>query len=216
MTGEVADIALMTDGPRLDQRSDEWRRSSLTATIARAQAGDKAAFEEIIAYYQRRVAWTAWRMLGNEDDARDAAQETSLRAYKYLHRFDQQRDFSGWLYRVVVNVCRDIARKRPSGRIFASLEEEMELGHTDALAASDDVEAAAIASQENRIVADALGTLSRKEREAIVLRDLEGLSTDEVARMLGTSQATVRSQISSARVKIKRYHDRLLRRRRQR
>lgn len=211
MGGEVAEIALMTDGLRLARAADP-RHASFASVIERAVAGDSTAFDEIVTCYQRRVVSTAWRVLGNEEDARDAAQEVFLRLYKHLHKYDPERDFSGWLYRVVINACWDIARKRGPGAGLSSLETERELGELDTLSGSDDLEAAAILSQQRRIIAQALDTLSTREREAIVLRDLEGLSTQEVARILGTSQATVRSQISSARTKIKQYHGRLLKR----
>src|SRR6185295_5439219 len=93
-----------------------------------------------------------------------------------------------------------------------SFESELELGNLPDGANADDVEAAAILSQEQAIIASALDTLSPKEREALVLRDLEGLSTGEVARILGSSATTVRSQICSARAKIKLYRDRYLKR----
>lgn len=76
----------------------------------------------------------------------------------------------------------------------------------------EDIEANAIKSQQRSLIAEALDTLSTKERAALVLRDLEGLSTEEVARILGSSQTTVRTQISSARAKIKQYRDRVMNR----
>ncbi|MGH9827795.1 MAG: RNA polymerase sigma factor, partial [Blastocatellia bacterium] len=112
----------------------------------------------------------------------------------------------------VINVCRDIRRKRPLST--TSYESEREIGSLDSLASSDDVEATAIESQQRRIVAQALDSLTKREKEALVLRDLEGLSTEEVARILGSSESTVRSQISSARGKIKTFKDRLLKKQR--
>ena len=188
---------------------------SLARLIERARAGDRAAFDQIMICYQRKVVSTAWRLLGNEEDARDAAQEAFLRVYRYLKNFKQGEDFGAWLHRIVVNVCRDMARKRNRSQSFASFEAEREAGEILSLRSEDDVEAAAIESQEKAIIARALETLSLKERQALVLRDLEGLTTDEVARILGSSQTTVRSQISSARAKIKRFRDRFLERRRQ-
>ncbi|HEX8089185.1 MAG TPA: RNA polymerase sigma factor, partial [Blastocatellia bacterium] len=117
---------------------------------------------------------------------------------------------SGWLYRITVNVCRDIARKRGRLDQFKSFESEREMGNLEALASSENIEAAAIQSEQQEIIAQALSTLSKRERAAIVLRDLEGLPTEEVARILGSSQTTVRSQISSARMKIKQYRDRVM------
>lgn len=213
MPGEVAEIALMTEGLRLSEPQGHAANSTLAALVQRAKRGDAGAFEEIIDCYQRKVMTTAWRMLGNQEDARDAAQEIFLRAYRYLGGFKIEQDFGGWLYRIIVNVCRDQARKRGSRQQFTSFEDEREAGTFESLASSEDVEANAIRSQQRALIAEALETLSAKERMALVLRDLEGLSTEEVARALGSTQTTVRSQISSARAKIKQYRDRVMKRR---
>lgn len=212
MPGEVADIALMTDSLGLRDISSKTAASSTAPAVERAKAGDPAAFEELIDCYQRKVLSTAWRMLGNREDARDAAQEVFLRVHKYLSGFRSDQDFAAWLYRIIVNVCRDHMRKRASHHQFASFESEREAGTLEALASSEDVEANAIKSQQRALIAEALDTLPTKERAALVLRDLEGLSTEEVARVLGSSQTTVRTQISSARAKIKQYRDRVLNR----
>jgi len=210
MPGEVADIALMTDSLGLRDSSSKIAALSPASVIARAKAGDPAAFEELIDCYQRKVLSTAWRMLGNREDAQDAAQEVFLRVHKYLNGFRSDQDFAAWLYRIIVNVCRDHIRKRASHHQFASFESEREAGTLEALVSGEDVEANAIKSQQRALIADALDTLPAKERAALVLRDLEGLSTEEVARVLGSSQTTVRTQISSARAKIKQYRDRVL------
>jgi RNA polymerase sigma-70 factor, ECF subfamily len=174
--------------------------------IVRAQAGDAWAFEQIVITHQRRIIALAWRLLGNNEDARDAAQETFLRVYKHLHKFDPAQDFSGWLYRIAVNVCRDLGRKRCSQQSWqTSFEAELAAGNLIEPASSHDTEAATMLAQEQMILLRALATLTEKERAAIVLRDLEGLSSEEVARILGSSQTTVRSQISTGRVKLKRF-----------
>jgi RNA polymerase sigma-70 factor (ECF subfamily) len=208
MACDIAEIALMMNSAELNRDAASEIDASLQLLIERAVAGDPAAFESIMNRYQQKVVSTAWRMLGNREDARDATQEAFLRAYKYLDSFKPDQDFSGWLYRIVINVCRDFARKR--GHLFTSLESERELGTVENLRSAEDVEAAAIQSQQQALIARALDTLSKKERAAIVLRDLEGLDTEEVARILGSSQSTVRAQISSARAKIKLFRDRAL------
>jgi RNA polymerase sigma-70 factor (ECF subfamily) len=145
--------------------------------------------------------------LGRVEDAEDAAQEVFLRLHKHLKRFDEARQFTPWLYRVTVNVCRDIARRRRAA--FMPLEQVTVDAGTDSL----DPEAAIGREEERHMIAEALKTLPEKERAAIVLRDIEGLPTGEVARILGSSEATVRSQVSTARLKIKRFADRFQRRR---
>src|SRR5262245_44513282 len=106
MPGEVAEIALMTDRLGLCDASPK-QASSPAPVVERAKAGDHAAFEQLIECYQRKVLSTAWRILGNQEDARDAAQEVFLRVYKYLRGFRADQDFAGWLYRIIINVCRD-------------------------------------------------------------------------------------------------------------
>lgn len=212
MTNGVAEIALMTEKPDPRIHAPEGKEPYLAPLVERARAGDTSAFEQIMICSERRVVATAWRILGDREDARDAAQEVFLRAYKYLGTFREDQNFSGWLYRITVNVCRDMARKRSHGgrERFISYEADLEEGILENLPAPDDTESRAIEAQERLIVARALSALSEKERSALVLRDMEGFSTEEVAQILGTRAATVRSQISSGRTKIKRYCERFL------
>ncbi|MEW6735643.1 MAG: RNA polymerase sigma factor [Acidobacteriota bacterium] len=190
-------------------RKEDKSLPDLPSLVARAKMGDTDAFEAILIRYQRQVLRTAIRILGNIDDARDAAQEVFLRLHKYLHNFKEEQEFLPWLYRMTVNVCRDIARKRRS-TITLSLEQQQESGALDHLSSSHNIEGDIGIAQERKIIAEAMATLSEKERAAIVLRDLEGLDTKEVARLLGSTQTTVRSQISMARLKIKKYRDKIL------
>jgi RNA polymerase sigma-70 factor (ECF subfamily) len=199
MPGEAAGIGLMPQKLKLGDAEPPMAR-----LIARAQAGEAEAFDQLMIAHQHRVVSIAWRILGSREEARDAAQEAFLRVYKHLHKFDLDRDFSGWLYRIVVNVCHDLARKR--GRQNWSEE----VGDLSNLPSGENLESAAMLAQEQAMVLRALSSLSRKERAALVLRDFEGIATEEVARILGSSPTTVRSQISSARTKIKNFRDRLL------
>lgn len=212
MTNGVAEIALMTEKLNGAAHAPEGKEPYLAPLVTRARAGDAAAFEQIMVLSERKVVATAWRILGDREDARDAAQEVFLRAYRYLGTFKEEQNFSGWLYRITVNVCRDIARKRTHGgrTAFISYEAELEEGILETMPAPDDTESRAIEAQERFIVSRALSALSEKERNALVLRDMEGFSTEEVAQILGTRAATVRSQISSGRTKIKRYCERFL------
>ena len=147
-----------------------------------------------------------WRMLGNEADARDATQEVFLRVYKYLRRYKQDQDFFAWLYGITVNVCRDAAKKRQqqSDR-FMSFHEGAGEGAFEVVAQQENADDTLIHTQQRELIARAMATLPHKERASIVLRDVEGLSTEEVARILKSSANTVRSQVSSARKKIKIY-----------
>jgi RNA polymerase sigma-70 factor (ECF subfamily) len=209
MASEVAEISLMTNSLGSSERARP-QDEALRSVLSRAASGDTAAFEDIVELYQKRVLSTAWRMLGNREDARDAAQEVFLRAYKYIAGYKLDQDFAGWLYTITINVCRDHLKKRGRPDQFASLDSELDAAELDRLPDQTDVEAGAIRAQQQALVARAIKTLTKKERAAILLRDIEGLPTDEVARILGTSQTTVRSHVSSARTKIKQFRDRLL------
>jgi RNA polymerase sigma-70 factor (ECF subfamily) len=173
-----------------------------TEWIRRARAGDGKAFAVLVERHERMVLRTGLRLLGRLDLAQDAAQETFLRLHRYLARFDESRELGPWLYRVAVNVCRDMGRRQPPARVVG-LDDVDEVESPPAGSAA--LDEAVVLAQQRRIVQAALLTLPPKEREAIVLRDIEGLETSEVARILGSSEGTVRSQISTGRLKIKRY-----------
>ncbi|MFY9620261.1 MAG: RNA polymerase sigma factor [Pyrinomonadaceae bacterium] len=192
------EMPLLGNGPTSDQ-------SSLSLLIERAANGDKAAFEQVMINSEQRVMAMTWRMLGNEADARDASQEVFLRVYKYLGRFRRDQDFFAWLYGITVNVCRDFLKKRQNHTSrFVSFGEDAGVAYEVADEHAD-AEQALVQTQQHELIGKAMGTLPFKERASIVLRDVEGLSTDEVARIMKSSATTVRSQISSARKKIRIY-----------
>jgi RNA polymerase sigma-70 factor (ECF subfamily) len=175
-----------------------------------AREGDESAFEEIMRRYSPRVFRFASRFFRQRSLVEEAAQEVFLRAYKYIAGYKRDQDFGGWIYKITVNVCRDHLKKRGRAGRFASSQSELEPGEIDRLASRTDVEAEAIRAQHQTMIARAIETLTKKERAAIVLRDIEGLPTEEVARILGTTQTTVRSHICSARTKIKQFRDRII------
>ena len=170
-----------------------------------ARTGDVAAFGHFVEFYERRVLRTALAILGNDADAQDAAQDVFLRVYRRASWLDPNRDPSPWLYKITVNVCRDIIRVRqrhasrslPSAGMRSDLPGPFErLERLERLA----------------LIRRGLARLPYKERAAIVLRDMEGLTTRETAKALGTTAATVRSQISSGRSKLRKYVHSMLRR----
>ena len=199
-------LIMMTDAAR----SGDAAADDVAELVRRSKAGDLAAFEQIIGLHERRVFQTALSLLLRAEDAQDAAQEVFLRFYKYLHRFDEARQLTPWLYRITVNVCRTINRRRRK-QAEVSLDELLAAGRIAAVAAKpeDPLEELSLL-EDRRFIVDALNRLPDKERAAIVLRDLEGISTREVARILGSSETTVRSQVSSARMKLKKSRDKLL------
>jgi RNA polymerase sigma-70 factor (ECF subfamily) len=175
--------------------------------VRRALDGDSDAFESIILRYERRVISLATKLLGRTEDAQDAAQEVFLRVYKYLHRLDLQKPIEPWLMRVTVNVARDIGRKRQL-RLNTFPESDC-VEAVPSVAECNPFEEVA-AEQQRLLLWKALNSLPEKERIAVTLRDIEGLSTSEVAEILESSESTVRSQISRARVRLKEAMDGML------
>ena len=206
----IMQAGLMEEKLLPDNISDEGT-NVFSELVERVKAGDSMAFDQIMIYSQHRVISLAWRMLGNEDDARDATQETFLRVYKYLDSYKKEQDFFAWIYRITVNVCHDIAKKQKIRKDqIISIGSEGEFGTFDFPDSRDSAEDAAILKQKREIVANAIQILPEKERAAIVLRDVEGLPTEEVARIMQSSPTTIRVQISSARKKLKLYCNRYL------
>ncbi len=178
---------------------------NLLLLIRRAAAGDRAAFEAIIRVHERRVLMTALRLLGNMDDAQDAGQDVFIWMHRYLPRFDSAKPLSPWVYRMTVNVCRDHWQRSKRNRTENLVNFEVPSEATP----HNDPHRSLRAREDRTILYRALDTLPPKERAAIVLRDIEGLSTAEVADVLESSPVTVRSQISAARLKIKKAIERM-------
>jgi len=212
MVAEMSHVFLANANDIPAPADEENRADYLTILVTRARAGDALAFERIMLATEQRVVSIAWRMLGNSDDAQDAAQEVYLRVFKYLARFRTGEDFRGWLYRITINVCHDLARRKRS--VMTTQFSEIDFGeaHAEIEDPGTDPETRTLRQQQLALVRRALHVLSTKERAALVLRDLEGLSTEEVARALGSRPVTVRSQVSSARAKIRTFCERLSRR----
>ena len=176
-----------------------------SGALAAARSGDLPAFELLMRRYERLVLVTALRLAGNLPDAQDVSQEVFLKLYRNLGKMVSEDAVAGWLYRVTVNACYDLRRRH--GR-------EDPLEHAGQVAAGGaDPYQALTESERSRVLELSLRLLPEKERAALVLRDLEGLSTEEVARALGSSEATVRSQVSKARVKVKEFVERYFGRR---
>lgn len=165
--------------------------------ITRAKAGDAAAFDCILESNAQLVLRTSQRLLLNEADAADAAQEVFLRLHRSLAKFDAEREIVPWLYRMTVNICHDIRRRRRPTLVISDVDEPRTPAATP--------EELMNTEERKRLMYEALGVLSDRERDAIVLRDLEGLSTAETAAALGTTETTVRSQISMGRAKLRDY-----------
>jgi RNA polymerase sigma-70 factor (ECF subfamily) len=157
------------------------------------RVADDTEFERLMRAHERQVLGVALRLTGNLADAQDAAQEVFIRLHR--SRTTLGDEVGAWLYRVTVNVCSDMARRRKV-RHAAPLDRDYVSTY-----AGPEVEATRRADRE--LIETALLKLGERERAALVLRDLEGLSTAEVAEALGSAESTIRVQISKARLKLR-------------
>jgi RNA polymerase sigma-70 factor (ECF subfamily) len=164
------------------------------ALIRACQQGSEEAFRQLVERYQRRTYWIAYNMLGNYDLAADISQEAFLRVYKAINRFDIKRNFYTWLYQIVVNLCIDHMRKESGGRA-ARLDDVAEPPDPDAKPMG-----AGIESQEVREAVHAvLAKLPHNYKTVLVLRDLQGMTCEEIAEIVGANNATVRWRLHIAR-----------------
>jgi RNA polymerase sigma-70 factor (ECF subfamily) len=190
---------------RLSHEEVSREVAETSAIVRLTLGGDSAAFEQIIVRYETRVMTMAARLLGARDEARDVAQEVFLRAFKYLHRLDLGKPIEPWLMRITINACRDAARRRQRVRdTFVDVDEPETIDH------SPDPYDGLARKEERLVLKRALLSLPEKERLAILLRDVEGRSTAEVASILQSSETTVRSQVSRGRLRLKAAIDRML------
>jgi RNA polymerase sigma-70 factor (ECF subfamily) len=186
----------------IDLKGNGEEPAEIAMILERAIAGDSRAFEQILRLYERRVLMLSWRLLGNMEDAQDSAQEVFLRAFRYLHRVDVTKPVEAWLVRITVNVCRDLGKHRRRRLILAAEFKGPGVANTTP---HSDLES----DEQKKMLREAIASLPLKERAAFILRDIEGLPTSEVACILNSSETTVRSQISIARVKIRKAVERL-------
>jgi RNA polymerase sigma-70 factor (ECF subfamily) len=173
--------------------------------LDRLRRGDAAAFEALVTVYQHRVFGVALRMLGNRADAEDAAQEAFLRAHRGLAEFRGEAKLSTWLYAITARLC--LSRLGRSERRLIRADEEILAripdGGADPARAMEDEERGAALRR-------AIAELSDERRMVVVLRDLEGLAYEEIAKVLGLELGTVRSRLHRARLDLKEKLERFL------
>lgn len=167
--------------------------------IRAAAGGDARAFDRLVQDKRELVVRTAYQVTGDLEDARDVAQKVFIRLWRILERYDRERRFDTWLYRITVNAAIDHLRARgPRGAIQALPEDPSALGRLGGIREPEADRALDLAELQRAFLRLAAG-LSPKQRAAFVLREIQGLETAEVARILGVRESTVRNHLHQAR-----------------
>ncbi|MCL2367888.1 MAG: sigma-70 family RNA polymerase sigma factor [Oscillospiraceae bacterium] len=182
-------------------------REEAQSVIGRVLAGDTDAFEILVRTNQRKVYNLCLRMTGSQEDAEDLAQEAFLRAYQNLASYKGESAFSAWLYRLTSNVCIDHLR-RERKRDKGSLTYLDEAGTVQEIEVPDErftPEGTLERRQVQESIQKGLDTLTPEHRNILVLREVGGLSYDEIAASLGLSAGTVKSRISRARQSLSKF-----------
>lgn len=170
--------------------------------IERSQKGDVASFEQLIHQYQVYVYNIAYRTLGHEEDAKDAAQDALIKVFKNISQYTGDAQFSTWLYRIVVNTCKDYLRKR-AGLKETALEGLDSDGDSTVweLPASDTIQPEKQLERKEiqKKIHQALDQLPGANKTAVILRDIQGLSYEEISQIEACSVGTVKSRINRGR-----------------
>jgi len=177
------------------------------ALIARVLSGESKAFYELVRPYERSIYTAAYSILGNEADAEEVSQEAVLKAYKHLARFRAESKFSTWIVQITINEARMKLRK-DRRKLYESLDETREDQEGDYFpkdyADWRPIPSEALEQKELRqALARALASLSPIYREVFVLRDVQKLSIAETAKMLGISEASVKTRLLRARLQMR-------------
>lgn len=187
----------MSEGPK--ETGDD------RALVRAAQRGDEQAFRTLVERYQRRVVQLAVGMLKDADEAMDIAQETFVRVHRYLPSFKGDSSFFTWTYRIAMNLCLDAQRRK--GR---AERVDLEGGDDAEIEAAMDPPSHALAGPQRQALneelrarmEEALQGLSENHRAILLLREVEGLSYEELAKVLGIRKGTVMSRLFHARLKM--------------
>jgi RNA polymerase sigma-70 factor (ECF subfamily) len=168
------------------------------AVLARARQGDSDAFRVLVERHSRSVFRLAFRMTGNEQDAEDVVQESFLRAYRQLGRFESRANFGTWLYRIAANCSVDLMRAKQARQDQSRADSLDEIQAIPPPAGDPGPERLAQSAEIGTRVAAAMGGLSPLERAAFTLRHYEGRSIDEISRTLGLRTSAAKHSVFRA------------------
>ena len=178
--------------------------------VDRFRSGDQRAFKQLVERYQRKVYAVALGMLKDKEEARDAAQEAFIKVYKYLEHFKGDASFYTWLYRITSNICIDIIRKRGASKASDHMEfdetfnmdtAEANLGALGTKLGTNP-EKSMLRKEVAAKIIDALQEVPEQHRQILMLREVEGMSYEDLATTLKIPKGTVMSRLFHARMKM--------------
>lgn len=165
--------------------------------VAQATAGDQDAFNQLVKRWERPIYALAYRTLGREEEARDVVQDAFLRAYRGLAGFKGEAKFSSWLYRITLNLCRDLQRKErrtPIVHVAAGDDDAVDIADRQP-APMESVEDLVDRRQMSEAVQLAMAELPEEQRMAIMLKEYHGLTFQEIADQLDCPLSTVKTRL---------------------
>ncbi len=174
--------------------------------IQRAQANDRAAFNEIVLRYKSKIHNYLFRMVRSASDAEDLTQETFIRAYLSIHTFQSRASLNTWLFRIATNLCIDYSRKNKNHIATQSLsieDDEDNGSQRDIPDLAFDPQRLLLNRELGKRLDEALCQLPERLRTVVLLYDIEGLSYEEIALVVGTPLGTVKSRLFHARVQLR-------------
>lgn len=173
--------------------------------VKQVRQGDRAAFRALVEKYQRRMYAVAYGLLGNREDALDAVQNAFIKMHRSLGKFKGEASFYTWLYRITVNSAIDLGRKqgrRDEVEFREELEPDEEKGEFPISPSTENPAEQVMRKELGEQIEEAIKQLPDEQRAAIVLREVEGLSYKEIARVMKCSEGTVMSRLHYGRKKL--------------
>lgn len=201
---EESNVPVAAEARKAEEGITTARRGDDRELVRRAQQGDKEAFEVLIAKHQGRVFAVAGGILRNREDVEDIAQQVFLKAYFSLKRFDQRSAFSTWVYKITVNECWDLLRKKKVRPLVFESELSEEQAHAY-LSTEHQPEYAPDVSEQletRQQIEQWLDCLEERDRAMLVLKEVQGFTVEEIAEIMEINGNTVKVRLFRARQKI--------------
>jgi RNA polymerase sigma-70 factor (ECF subfamily) len=201
-TGSVTKSMYPAQEKPLSERDLDW------TVVQRVQAGNVGAFDQLVQKYREHIFSVIYNMTSNREDASDLTQETFIKAFQAIGRFQGKSAFFTWIYRIAINTTMTFLKKRNRRRFISYEKIDEEVSNTEIferLTAKNRTEAGALVSELQEKLNDALQKLSPKHRTVVVLHEIEGLEHAEIAEITKTSVGTVRSRLHYAKQQLQSY-----------